>query len=99
MEIPEMLPDRPVASTLKGLWIPGEILRHPELTEKEKILASLIWNMDQKPHHCYASNRWFGLQMGSSEKHIKNLMSSLRKKGIIKQLFWNVKVRVVTITI
>jgi hypothetical protein len=24
MDIPEMLPDRPVASTLKGLWIPAK---------------------------------------------------------------------------
>jgi len=94
-----MLPDRPVATTLKGLWIPGEILHNPDLTEKEKILASLIWNMDQKPHHCYASNKWFAIQMGVQENYIANLMSKLRKKHIIKQLYWNGKVRVVTINL
>lgn len=97
MDIPEMLPDRPVASTLKGLWIPGEILHNHNLTYQEKILAALIWNMDNPPHRCYASNAWFALQLGLTEKTIKNMMSSLRKKKIVRQLKWNGRIRIIGI--
>lgn len=98
MEILEMLPDQPAidASQAKGLWIPGEILHDHDLTPQEKMLASLIWHMDQMPHHCYASNRWFSRQMALSERTIVNMISSLRKKGVIKQLAWNGKFRVMT---
>lgn len=97
MQIPEMLPDEPMLDPTqsKGLWIPGEILHDPDLTPQEKMLASLIWHMDQQ-HHCYASNRWFGTQMRLSERTIINMISSLRKKGVIKQLSWNGKFRVMT---
>jgi hypothetical protein len=97
MEIPEMLPDRPVASTLKGLWIPGEILHNSDLTYQEKILAALIWNMDNPPHRCYASNAWFALQMGVKESYVANMMSSLRKKKIVRQLKWDGRIRIIGI--
>ena len=97
MDIPEMLPDRPTASTLKGLWIPGEILRNSELSYQERILAALIWNMDNPPHRCYASNKWLALQMGVEEKTIANMLSSLRKKKIVRQLKWDGRIRIIGI--
>jgi Mn-dependent DtxR family transcriptional regulator len=53
--------------------------------------------MDNPPHRCYASNKWLALQMGVEEKTVANMLSSLRKKKIVRQLKWDGRIRIIGI--
>lgn len=91
-----MIPDDPIidASQLKGLWIPAEIFHNQSLCPNEKILLALIWHLDQHQFHCYASNKWLAKQIGISQKRIANIITKLKKQGLIEQLQWNGKFRI-----
>lgn len=88
-------PDKPTINPkgVKGLWVPEEILRHPDLTAQEKFLLTFIFHLDSSENHCYASNKYLGELMGVGEKTVKNVMTSLKKKGVIETVSWDGRIR------
>lgn len=43
---------------LKGLWIPADILLDEKLTDKEKIILSMILYLSDETGSCFASNQY-----------------------------------------
>ena len=43
---------------LKGLWIPAEILLNEELSDKEKIILSIIWYLSEETKSYFTSNKY-----------------------------------------
>ena len=43
---------------LKGLWIPAEILLNEDLSDKEKIILSMILYLSEESKSCFASNKY-----------------------------------------
>lgn len=47
-----------VTQKLKGLWIPVEILLNKDLSDKEKIILSMILYLSEETKSCFASNKY-----------------------------------------
>ena len=43
---------------LKGLWIPVEILLDEQLSDKEKLILSMILYLSDETGSCFASNKY-----------------------------------------
>lgn len=68
---------------LKGLWIPVEILLNKELTDKEKIILSIITYLSVKTKSCFASNKYIANMVNVTPDRVSKIISSLRKKKYI----------------
>jgi DNA-binding Lrp family transcriptional regulator len=67
----------------KGVWIPKEIYLDPNLSWTEKILLIEIQSL-QSEAGCWASNQYLAEFLGLSEKTVKNLLTGLKRKGLIE---------------
>ena len=45
-------------SNFKGIWIPKEILLDEKLTDKEKIVLSIVISFSEDNKTCYVGNRY-----------------------------------------
>ena len=70
---------------LKGVWIPIEILENEKLSDKEKLLYSIILSLSIDTGYCYANNRYLGKMLNITKGRISKLISSLKDKGFIKE--------------
>lgn len=78
----------------KGVWIPKHIWLNDELSPIEKLFLAEIESLDNDPKKgCFASNEYFGNFFKISEGRAANIISGLRKRGYIKQVFFDGKVR------
>ena len=84
-------PDHPVIDPRKiGLWIPVELLEAEDISRVERDLASLVYSLMQNDMKaCYASNRFLGERLRTSERNIANTLVGLKKKGYVKQTYWD----------
>lgn len=71
-------------SDLKGLWIPVEILINKELSDKEKIILSMILYLSKDTGHCFATNNYFSDILNVTVVSISRIINSLKKKNYIK---------------
>ena len=62
---------------LKGLWIPIEILTDKNLSDKEKIILSIILFLSKE------NNRTISELLNISSKQVSKLINSLKAKGYI----------------
>ena len=69
---------------LKGLWIPAEILLNEELTDKEKIILSMIIYLSKDKGYCFATNNYFSDILNVTVVSISRIINSLKKKEYIK---------------
>lgn len=69
---------------LRGTWIPIEILINKELSDKEKIVLSIVLNLSTELGFCFCSNRYFSKVLGITINRTSKIISSLRDKGFIK---------------
>ena len=95
-KLPELLPDAQNINPkgLKGLWIPEEILFHPDLTPAERILLSFIYHLDTTENHCYATNGYLGDLCGRvTAKSVESAVSRMRKKGFIELVSYDGRIR------
>lgn len=69
---------------LKGVWIPLEILNNDNLSDKEKILYSIILSLSIETGYCYANNRYFSKILNITMGRVSKLISSLKNKGFIE---------------
>lgn len=74
----------------KGVWIPKHIWLNADLSAIEKILLAEIDSLDNDPGRgCFASNEYFGKFIGVSEGRAANIISDLKKRGFLEQVFWD----------
>ena len=79
----------------KGIWIPKEIWEGGILLWIEIMLWAEIDSLyKEEMNGCYASNSYFAKFFKVSEKHISNSISSLKKLGLVKQISFNGRKRI-----
>ena len=71
-------------SKLKGLWRPSNILLNEELSDKEKIVLSMISYLSDETGSCFASNKYIASIINVTSDRVSKIVSSLKKKGYIE---------------
>ena len=69
---------------LKGLWIPAEILLDENLSDKEKIILSMILYLSDETGSCFASNKYIASIVNVTSDRVSKIVSSLKKKEYIE---------------
>ena len=69
---------------LKGLWIPAEILLNEDLTDKEKLILSMILYLSNETGSSFASNKYVASIVNITADRVSKIISSLKKKGYIE---------------
>ncbi len=69
---------------LKGLWIPAEILLNKDLSDKEKIILSMILYLSEEKASCFASNKYIANIVNVTSERVSKIISSLKDKGYVK---------------
>ena len=65
---------------LKGLWIPAEILLNNDLSDKEKIILSMILYLSDETGSCFASNKYIASIVNVTSDRVSKIISSLKDK-------------------
>lgn len=73
----------------KGVWIPKEIWLNTDLSIIEKVLLVEIDSLDNSEKGCFASNEYLASFVQLSEGRVANIISDLKKRGYIIQLFFD----------
>lgn len=68
---------------LKGLWIPAEILLNEDLTDKEKLILSMILYLSDETGSSFASNKYIASIVNITPDRVSKIISSLKKKEYI----------------
>ena len=68
---------------LKGLWIPAEILLNNDLSDKEKIISSMILYLSDETGSCFASNKYIASIVNVTSDRVSKIVSSLKEKGYV----------------
>ncbi len=71
-------------SSIKGLWMPIEILINENLNDKEKLLYALILFFSKNEGYCSITNKYFGSIVNISDTRVSKLISSLSKKKYVQ---------------
>ena len=69
---------------LKGLWIPAEILLDKDLSDKEKIILSMILYLSEEKGSCFASNKYIANIVNVTSDRVSKIISSLKEKEYIR---------------
>ena len=69
---------------LKGLWIPAEILLNKDLSDKEKIILSMILYLSEEKGSCFASNKYIANIVNVTPERVSKIISSLKDKEYVK---------------
>ena len=69
---------------LKGLWIPAGILLNEKLSDKEKIILSIILYLSDETGSCFASNKYIASIVNVTSDRVSKIVSSLKKKEYIE---------------
>ena len=73
----------------KGVWIPKEIWLNNDLSIIEKVLLVEIDSLDNSDRGCFASNEYLAKFVQLSEGRIANIISNLKKRKFIIQVFFD----------
>jgi len=73
----------------KGVWIPKEIWLNTDLSIIEKVLLVEIDSLDNSEKGCFASNEYLASFVQLSEGRVANIISDLKKRKFIIQLFFD----------
>ena len=65
---------------LKGLWIPADILLDEDLSDKEKIILSMILYLSEESKCCFASNKYIANIVNVTHERVSKIISSLKDK-------------------
>lgn len=72
----------------KGIWIPRDLYLAEDLTWHDKILLGEIDSLDMdEDRGCFASNEYLGTFLGLEAKTIANMISKLRQRKAIVDVF------------
>ena len=73
----------------KGVWIPKEIWLNTDLSIIEKVLLVEIDSLDNSDRGCFASNEYLAKFVQLSEGRVANIISDLKKRKFIIQVFFD----------
>jgi hypothetical protein len=73
----------------KGVWIPKEIWLNTKLSIIEKVLLVEIDSLDNSERGCFASNEYLASFVQLSEGRVANIISDLKKRKFIIQVFFD----------
>ena len=73
----------------KGVWIPKEIWLNNDLSIIEKVLLVEIDSLDNSDRGCFASNEYLAKFVQLSEGRVANIISDLKKRKFIIQVFFD----------
>ena len=74
----------------KGVWIPAALWLDPDTSITEKCLLVEIDSLDNDPEKgCFASNEYLGKFIGVSAGRCANMVSDLKKRGYVEQVFFD----------
>ncbi len=73
----------------KGVWIKKEIWLNQNLTLIEKVLIVEIDSLDNSQKGCFASNEYLANFVNLSEGRVANIISDLKKRDFLIQLFFD----------
>jgi len=73
----------------KGVWIPKEIWLNTDLSIIEKVLLVEIDSLDNSDKGCFASNEYLAKFVQLSEGRVANIISDLKKRKFIIQVFFD----------
>jgi len=73
----------------KGVWIPKEVWLNENLSIVEKCLLVEIDSLDNSERGCFASNEYLANFFKLSESRMANIISDLKKRGFINQIFFD----------
>jgi hypothetical protein len=73
----------------KGVWIPKEIWLNTDLSIIEKVLLVEIDSLDNSERGCFASNQYLASFVQLSEGRVANIISDLKKRKFIIQVFFD----------
>jgi hypothetical protein len=73
----------------KGIWIPKEIWLNTDLSIIEKVLLVEIDSLDNSERGCFASNEYLASFVQLSEGRVANIISKLKKRKFIIQVFFD----------
>lgn len=69
---------------IKGIWIPFEILINKTLSDKEKLIYSIILYFSKEKDYCSVSNNQLAELLNLTTNHVSKLISSLNNKKYVK---------------
>ncbi len=82
------------ARNFKGVFIPAELWLAEDLSFIEKGLITEIDSLDNdNKKGCYASDKYFAGFLGKSESSVTKLIAGLKKKGIVKRVYYDGRTR------
>jgi len=73
----------------KGVWIPKEIWLNTNLSIIEKVLLVEIDSLDNSDRGCFASNEYLAKFVQLSEGRVANIISDLKKRKFLIQVFFD----------
>ena len=73
----------------KGVWIPKEIWLNTDLSIIEKVLLVEIDSLDNSDRGCFASNEYLSKFVQLSEGRVANIISDLKKRKFLIQVFFD----------
>jgi hypothetical protein len=73
----------------KGVWIKKEIWLNTNLSLIEKVLIVEIDSLDKSNRGCFASNEYLANFVNLSEGRVANIISDLKKRDFLIQLFFD----------
>ena len=76
---------------IKGIWIPFEILTNKDLSDKEKLIYSIILYFSKEKNCCIVRNSELADLLNLTPNHISKLISSLDNKKYVKVTLKNKK--------
>lgn len=76
---------------IKGIWIPFEILTNKDLSDKEKLIYSIILYFSKEKNYCTVRNSELADLLNLTPNHISKLISSLDNKKYVKVTLKNKK--------
>ena len=77
----------------KGIWIPKEVWLNKDLSIIEKCLLVEIDSLDNGEKGCFASNEYLATFFNLSESRMANIISDLKKRGFINQIYFDGRLR------
>ena len=77
----------------KGVWIPKEVWLNKDLSIIEKCLLVEIDSLDNSERGCFASNEYLATFFNLSESRMANIISDLKKRGFINQIYFDGRLR------
>lgn len=68
---------------LKGIWIPMKVLTDKTLSDKEKIIYTLVVFLSKNKEYCFCTNKTISDLLNISITLVSKLINSIKYKGYI----------------